>query len=352
MLSCFYCSSSCLHNSNETSYLLFYQDLLFWEGSPLVEAKEKGVIRNIPFKTNRAKLEEITRVYQLLSTAVVSPISLIETEPEEPEEPAPVIKVPKAPAPAPKPVTGPKVPEEKGTSHLKKREPKIAEPVGDGSSESEEELNSSYVELIEEVATNKLAEVQLKIGMSPDLKSVEFGTEYFQEHEKLKTLSNGYGLVGIAAACASLDVLEWLMLEGAPLAIGGSPYLVTKAKNVRKFLRTFWGKHPDLHDYAAAEIPSPLSEADNAANKEKELAKRRREREKKREKAFLAAEAVKPPSVRAREMRAAAAEMRMLGNNCVVCKKSLEGIVSFERLSYKYCSLDCCQKHREVLAQQ
>ncbi len=290
-------------------------------------------------------------MYEQLSTAIVSPRSLIEVMDPKDEEVS-SSKPPKPAAAAVKPVLRPKVPAEKGTSHLKKREPKKVEQTEVEEPESVVQLKSDYVNLIRDVADNKLAEVQLRLSMNPELRTVEFGPEYFQDHDKLQNLAQGYGVVGLAAACGALDVLEWLMLEKVPLQVGGSPYMVTKAKRVRTFLRTFWGKHPDLHDYAAAGIPGPLTDANLAATAEKEKEKRRREKEKKKEKAFLAAEAAKSPAVRARELRAAAAEARLLGNRCAVCKKSLEGVVPFERLSYKYCSLDHCQKHREVLAKQ
>jgi Vms1-associating treble clef domain len=140
--------------------------------------------------------------------------------------------------------------------------------------------------------------------------------------------------------------LTWLLDNGVSPCIGASPYLSTKSKAVRNLLRRYWSMHPTKYDYAAAGIPSPMTDDDVA----REAEKRRRERMKKRDKKDQKAEATKPPEVRAREARAAAAELRFLGNRCAQCKKSLEGMVPFERLSYKYCSTDCVSKHRTALA--
>lgn len=330
------------------------QDLLFgWDASPLIECREKGICRNIPFPTRRATLKEVTRVYEQLSTAILSPVSLIAAE-------VPELEVETKPKPA-KPSSAksshkPREPVEKGTAHLKKREPVPDIPVTGAP-----ELDAGHVQLISDIAENKLDAVQQRIADSPELKSAELGPEYFKSHEKLKPITHGLGVVCIAAAFGSLDVLEWLMLEKAPLQVGCSPYMVTKAKRVRTYLRKFWAQHPDLHDYAAAGIPNPLSEADAAASAEKERQKRKRERdkknEKKNEKTFLTGVASKPQAERMRELRAAAAEARAaeaeargrVSGICVVCKKSLSGIVPFERLTFKYCSLDHVQKHRKAL---
>lgn len=284
----------------------------------------------------------------------MSPISLIAAEvPEEAPEAKPKLK------PKGNPQKPPRVPAVKGTAHLKKRE---SEPASSETGAEKVDLDDDYVQLIADIAGNKLPETQARLTESPQLKFAEYGVEYFKTHERLKSITHGLGLVCIAAGCGSLDVLEWLMLEKVPLQVGCSPYMVTKTKRVRTFLRKFWAQHPDLHDYAAAGIPAPLSEADVAASAEKERQKRKRERdkksEKKNEKSFLASEATKPAHIRARELRAAAAEARVAGlqarplvnsNMCTVCKKSLEGIVPFERLTFKYCSMDHVQKHRKVL---
>lgn len=257
--------------------------------------------RTIPFPTRRATYSEVTRVYEQLSTIILSPISLI--APVEEPEPAPKPK-PKAPSKSSKP----KVPAEKGTSHLKKREPKPGEREVE---EVKVELDTKFVQLLQDIADEKSDAIEACLTMEPALKALEFEVAYFESHEKLKNLSKGCGLVGVAAALGSLKVLEWMLLNDVPLLIGTSPYLVTKAKSVRTFLRRFWANHPDLHDYKEAEIPSPLSEADVAAAAQKEREKRKREKEKKKEKALLTAEAAKPPEVRARELRAKAAEARM-----------------------------------------
>ncbi len=269
--------------------------LLFgWEGSPIVEHKEKGLCRTIPFSTRRATLKEVTRVYEQLSTVVLSPISLITVVEEEEEK---VESKPK-PASSSKPSTKSKVPVEKGTAHLKKREPKPVKPDEEKDKEAEEpaiELEIEYVQVIADISEEKLQNVQEFLNESAERKSIAFEVTYFEPHEKLKSVSKPCGLVAIAAAFGAVDILEWLLLNGVPLLVGVSPYLITKAKRVRTFLRKFWHQNPGLHDYAAAEIPGPLTDEDLAASAAKGRQKKKREKEKKKAKDFLAKEAAKPP---------------------------------------------------------
>lgn len=326
--------------------------LLFgWEDSPLLDHRDNDMCRNIPFSTRRATLKEVSRVYEQLSTVVLSPVSLIAApvEIEKSVQGTPSkSKAANATVGNVSSKTKSKAPVEKGTAHLKKREPK-EQKANEEEEKEEVVLDETFVKLIASINEDKLEEVKVLLEDNAELISVEFEVGYFKTVENMKKVKQGCGVIAVAAACAAFNVLEWLLLNEAPIMVGTSPYLVTKAKRVRTFLRRFWAQHPTLHDYASAEIPGPLSEAEVAAAAEKEREKKKKEREKKKEKEFLKKEAAKPPEVRAREMRAAAAEARFLGNRCAVCKKSLNGITPFERLAYKYCSMDCCQKHRQVL---
>ena len=269
--------------------------LLFgWEGSPIIEHKEKGLCRTIPFQTRRATLKEVKRVYEQLSTIVLSPISLIAPpEQEEKVEPKPKPKL----ASSTKTSAKSKVPVEKGTAHLKKREAKPVKPDVEKALEPEPEieLKSEYIQIIAHIGDAKLQELQQVLDNSPELKSIQLDVAYFKSHEQLKTVTEPCGLVAVAAAFGALNILEWLLLNDVPLLIGVSPYLITKAKRVRTFLRKFWNQYPNKHDYAAAEIPGPLTDEDVAAAAAKGRQKKKREKEKKKAKDFLAKEAAKPP---------------------------------------------------------
>lgn len=242
---------------------------------------------------------------------------------------------------------------EKGTDHLKKREekrpPKVLEPIAvDG---DEPALDPKLVAAVGACLNNLTDDLFDMLHTDSSLGLSVFGKRFFREDGRFEKLEGEIGLVGVAAVCGAADTVERLMEEGVSPCTGISPYLSTKSKAVRNRLRTFWAKHPDLYDYAQAGIPSPLTAADLEAQAERERAKRRKDKQKKKDKALERAEAVKPPEQRAREMRAAAAEARMLGNRCGACRKSLSGIAPFERLAFKYCSTACVSNHRKILSQ-
>lgn len=333
-----------------------------WDGSPLVRPAEDGLCRSIPFPTRRATLKEATRVFNELSTVILSPTSLVTDE-----KVATDVKVtPRSTAPSAassssarqiKGVSGAQP--AKGTAHLKKRVGKEKHQTrgeddaganDDASPPAKEELKDEYVALLETIYSNNVAELQSKAANSPELLMAEFSNAYFEDHPEVYARSETMGVVGVAAALDAMESLEWLLQNGAPLNVGRPVYLVTKSKKVRTFLRRFWYQHPDLHDYAAAEIPGPLSDADMEAQSAKDREKRKRDRERKKEKQREAEEAAKPPELRARELRASAAEARLLPNRCAWCKKSLDEITPFQRLLYKYCSMKCLHEHRNALA--
>lgn len=322
--------------------------LIGWSDSPLKLAQEKEAIRNIPIPTRRATLKEAQRVYAELSTVRVSAVSLVESQDVKPEEPE---EKPKASAPEkllePK---EPKKPAVKGTAHLKKRveEEKKLKPE-EKVEEPEPEVDDELAALLKLVIANEQDGVLQQVRGNPQVSTTLFDRHYFRDDKRFEKLEEGIGLVGVAAVCGHQNLVEKLLDAGVSPTTGASPYVMGKTKAMRMFLRKYWGANPDLYDYAAAGIPSPLSEAELKEIAEREKVRRKREREKKKEKAREKVEAAKPPEQRARELRAAAAESRRLGNRCASCKKSLAGATSFERLAYKYCSTACVSQHRQVL---
>jgi len=173
-----------------------------------------------------------------------------------------------------------------------------------------------------------------------------------------------------------------------------TPYNYSKTKEVRNAFRRLMARQPDRWDYVAAQIPSPLTEEMERAEREKEaqLEKDRKKREKKQSKkqkqkagkgndnessddedgkkapptvhALKQQQLQKPlaPKVQQgsaeleRERRARAAEQRLAqlgiapnGPLCASCQRPLQGLVPFERLEFKYCSTKCVADHRKVL---
>lgn len=324
--------------------------LLFgWEGSPLKELLEQERVRNIPIPTRRATFKETTRVYEVLTTVIISPVSLVQDLDHESE----------VTQPKPKPTTVPtgssssaSKPKEKGTDHLKKRDdkpkpdPKLSqvEPK-----EDEPPIDEGLVRLASLCVKGDKSALQDILTEVPDLPVTVFGKEYFRGDQRFENVAGSLGPVGIAATISDSGLVEWFLDHGFDPAVGSSPYLATKNKSVRTLLRRYWAQNPDKYDYAKAGIPSPLTDADLQAQAERERAKRKKEKDKKKEKAQAKIEAAKTPEQRARELRAVAAEARMLGNRCASCKKSLEGLVPFERFAYKYCSVECVSDHRHKL---
>jgi hypothetical protein len=342
------------------------QDLLVgWDGSPLAVHAKQDRVRSIPFPTRRATLKEATRVYEELMTAVLSSTSVRSAEPNHQESSAKSeLKESRLSAIPDRTSRMPNLPKERGTAHLKKRSEKSEEiqfdfagPIGqDETSQDVQENNALPIEeaklkLVRACVTGDVEYLKVALSKGAGLdgaaeKTCTFHNRYFKEFDALADTAESLGLVGVAAVAACVPVLTWLLDNGVSPCIGASPYLTTKSKATRNALRRYWSLNPDAYDYVAAGLPSPLTEEDIARDAER----KRRERMKKREKKDQKAEAAKPPELKAREQRAAAAESRFLGNRCANCKRSLEGMTPFERLSYKYCSTDCVSKHRAVLA--
>ena len=231
------------------------------------------------------------------------------------------------------------------------------------------------------------------------------------------------------AANEGFDAVVALLLErGANPSVmvkgvkNKTPYNFSKNLEVRNAFRRMMAREPARWDYAAAQIPSPLTEEMEKAEEEKkvqratQVEKERKKREKKKahkakaaagsegsddqegdidghEHASSAARtsqskssgsvvgsgSKKPtapgvhvlreqgtprikqgPEELERERRARAAEQRLgsqqaasgvvpTGPRCTFCERSLQGLVPFERLEFKYCSTKCVAEHRKVI---
>ncbi len=131
---------------------------------------------------------------------------------------------------------------------------------------------------------------------------------------------------------------------------------------------------PCAYDYQSSQIPSPLTEDMEKDRREKmaerkrtqKKAKKLREKERRGEEELKSSERSRETAVASltdRERRAMAAERRMArqlpsattvrgAGACEVCSQSLAGVLPFERLTYKYCSMACVKEHRIQLARK
>lgn len=337
--------------------------LVGWEGSPLAPFASSGRLRNIPFPTRRATFNEAKRCYEELMIAVTSPTSSLQLEVLKKDSvPSSKTNEASSSASAAK-VRKPEVPKEKGTSHLKKREDK-PDDASDTSSKvpvveappvpPPPPVHANLLKVVLACVEGEIACLSTVLsGDEPDVpKDIVFHCGYFEGISALSNVGDtSLGLVGVASVAGCVPAVTWLVEAGAPLSVGASPYLTTKSKAARTALRRCWTAVVDdaaavsRLGFEAAAVPGPLTAADDAAAAEK----RKKERAKKKKRKETKEEESLPPEVRARQARAAAAEKRAgLGvSACAQCRKSLAGIVPFEKLEFKYCSTACVAKRRE-----
>ena len=156
---------------------------------------------------------------------------------------------------------------------------------------------------------------------------------------------------------------------------------------------------PDQWDYSAAHVPSPLTDDQAAEQRAKQKVRDKRRRKARKQHgedggdgeddeddataavpasatpagpSLLVPQGVRRPVPAAaaasaatdREKRAAAAEARLRtlgsgsttatasGPSCSWCRKSLAGMVPFERNQLRYCSTDCVHAHRQQQEQR
>ncbi|CEM27100.1 unnamed protein product [Vitrella brassicaformis CCMP3155] len=164
-----------------------------------------------------------------------------------------------------------------------------------------------------------------------------------------------------AAAEGGHDVLVLLLLRCGldPCSLdmrGRVPYFVCKTKECRDAFRRYRAEAPpDRWDWHKACIPEPLTEDLEARKKEKEREKRRRARQRKKaskavEKQQEEAEAARREEEHRRqtEAREKALEAERLARICDSCSAPITG-KPFQRLEYKYCSVECVQRHKRRL---
>lgn len=184
----------------------------------------------------------------------------------------------------------------------------------------------------------------------------------------------GETLLHGASRFSQTEILLMLLNHGADPAVkndrGKPPFAVAGNKETRNEFRRFMALYPDRYDYAKAQIPSALTpemelerrgrnaekkkaqkakaQKQRAYEEEQKIALQKKEEEAKGKKAVVA--------LSEREKRALAAEKRFAQqlaskqtgttSSCQWCCASLDLLVPFERLSFKYCSTACVKAHR------
>jgi len=177
------------------------------------------------------------------------------------------------------------------------------------------------------------------------------------------------------------DLLQMLLDAGAnpaPKDIHGKTPYILGNQNIRDFLRRYAGENPQKYDWQKLGI-TPLTPEIEDEKKQKLAEKKRRKKQNAKknqqekkvqdqiaiEKEKLAQQeaalqkkisdaaaerASKIANLSEREKRALAAENRIRGNArpCDFCKNLLT-MVPFERLEFKYCTVECVRRHMDQL---
>ncbi|XP_033127480.1 ankyrin repeat and zinc finger domain-containing protein 1-like [Anneissia japonica] len=175
-------------------------------------------------------------------------------------------------------------------------------------------------------------------------------------------------LLHVAAETGQMSIVRTLLEAGADPTLRNSkglpPFCVSKDKETRNEFRRYMGAFPDQHDYAKAQIPSPLTpemELEKAAkNAERKKAqkkiKKTKQKEQREEQKKQDEEEQKKKwfmSLSDREKRAVAAERRLMKDSsissgalrCWLCGKTVAG-KPFSYLEFNFCSIECLKKHK------
>jgi hypothetical protein len=288
-------------------------------------------VRSFPFTTKRPTLSEITRCYELIT--LVQPTIIIKEEVRLLKES--------------------RVEKEVEQTHL------IFEP--------------------EETIESKPKEHELKLIEAIKKNRLEFLKQNMKEINTIFSDSYGVTYLHIAACSPNLEIIDYLLELGCDPTIkntkGARAYDYSSSKPVRDVFRRFMYRHPTKYDYKLANIPAPLSPEMEEQQLEKERTKKKKEKVKKKLNPPKAKEESVPELLGSlsknitvmklgvmdkqtlgmtpeekmrfdREKRAVSAESRFRSsqNKCGACGKSLEGIQSFDKSIYRYCSIDCLKE--------
>ncbi len=306
-------------------------------------------LRSFPFTTKRPTLLELTRCFKELICVKVGPMEKVEVK-------AVKAKPTVSSQPAPRPITP---------------APKLI-PI-----EGEVE---KIVGLVKR-GKHELLETKLTPALMTTCNAA------LQETTD-KEFSNTPTLLHFASSLDKPEVVSLLLQKGMDPCVVSSKnktaYDLATEKDTRNAFRRYRADHEEDWDWKAAKVAEALTKEMEEEQERKLKEKKAKDREKAKEKAKKQKEKEPPapapviekmkpanptmlraipPSARPstmsvearakleREKRAMAAEWRMRAatNKCISCARPLMGITPFERLSYKYCSMDCLKAHREFL---
>ena len=327
---------------------------------------KKDKIRTIPFTTYRPTLKETERVYKLLTKinkAFEKEFNDVIEAKKESSELDSNSKIPEFHQT--KPVNPKSIP----NSHLKQR-PEKSKPV-----ESPVELSEIEPEFYEDPDN-----VYFKILAAVKSQNQELFTSLLVSEVNLdKPLDSSNSLLHKCASVNDPNFVKQLLHRGANPELKNdsrkTPFEVAGDKEVRDEFRRFMALFPEKWDYKSAKIPSPLTseleeeQARKKAEKKKaqRAAKNQRDKEKKaakkeaakkeEDKLIAEAQKLRLRQLTPRERCLLAAEARLasegrrgcVSGKCDNCETGLDGLVPFERLKYKYCSVSCVREHKEKL---
>ncbi|TPX35030.1 hypothetical protein SmJEL517_g02421 [Synchytrium microbalum] len=294
-------------------------------------APDDGRIRTYPFNTRRATFKELQRAYKELTMVRIADATQYTTETDTITTPVVVKNV------VPQPIA---VPVDEG--------PPLLEPF--------------VVKVIDLTKRGKVDLLSSQLQIQPDIIHTKLADSY------------GTSLLHIASQASQPDCVELLLSLGSNPTVKNirnlRPYDVASDKDTRNAFRRVMYRQPEAWDWKDAHVPSALSPEMEEEQRIKDKAKKaaQREKEKASKKANAASASSKEPVVEPapssssslkksivklsktevesigmspeararldREKRALAAEARMRSqqSKCANCGKSLEGLVSFDKL--------------------
>ena len=332
---------------------------------------KKNKIRAIPFTTYRPTLKEAERVYKLLTKvnkafqkdfddAVAAKKGSEQSENGS-------SRSNERSSHQTKPVNPNSIP----NSHLKHRPEKV-KPVQTSEVVEQKEVEQQFFENPENVYFKILAAIK---SQNHELFS-SLLSELVNFDERLE---NENTLLHCCAITKDPKFVKDLLHKGGNPELRNvnnkTPYELASDKEVRDEFRRYMGLFPDKWDYKTAKVPSPLTPemeeeqarkkaekkkaqraAKNQRDKQKKAAKKEAEK-KEEEKLIAEAQNLRMRQLTPRERCLLAAEGRLAaerGRGCVSgkcsnCETGLDGLVPFERLEFKYCSVTCVREHKDKL---
>jgi hypothetical protein len=352
---------------------------IFFFAGPNAFKRSDLRIRSVPFNVNRPTLEEVKRIHHILSTIEVNPYDPETDHPETDSESTPNEIIP---------LNNPEQPietEQNIPEITQPEEDKIALAIINGNLDELTLLFDSDYEIPIQTEVDKIrTPVFLAVEHNhPNILAYLLDLDTGDIDSPIPGWLNRTALHR-AVVDENTEIIKMLLNSGANPApkdlYGQTPYLMA-SKSIRNFLRKFAAQYPELHDWNSLGI-SPLSEETELLQKKKNTEKYKRKkqnaklRQQEQQKEALKAQeqkrlederaekerqlnqiagsrTAKISNLTEREKRAKAAEARLsamkgTSDSCSYCKKPLTTI-PFERLKYKYCTVECVSKHMDEL---